>query len=177
MRDRGTPTPATEAAQLSRPLLSGRRSREPYGRTGRPPRRPLHRRLTDRCAGGPRAGPRGPSPSPSLAAVSSTGVSLQARFPLPDPAIEPPDEGPRQPHGKVLGRGFAPIEQELLRLVMSAETPIGDREAKEPADGFVAADVGVVHEMEAVQHSPEPTEARVFRRVPPPFVRPVLDRV
>src|SRR5262245_24028930 len=98
-------------------------------------------------------------------------------FALPGPGIQPANEWERGWDREVLGGRHPPLEQQVLRLVVRAEGPIGEGQREKPRDGLVARDVGVVHVVEAIELSPERSESRMFRRVLPPFIGPVLDRV
>src|SRR2546426_11371298 len=85
-------------------------------------------------------------------------------FSLSRPTVEPAHETERLTHGKVLGGGYPAFEQELFGLMLGAEAPIGDREPEKPGDGLVAADIGMMHEVETVQPSPERSEPRMLGR-------------
>jgi hypothetical protein len=69
------------------------------------------------------------------------------------------------------------VEQQILRLVIGAEDPVGDRQAEEAGDRFVGADVRVVEVMEAIDLSPQLAEARMAGCTLPPRVRQMFDRV
>ena len=68
-------------------------------------------------------------------------------------------------------------QQQILRLEVRAENPVGDGQSEEAGDRFVPRHVGVVVMMEAVDFRPEPADVSIVGRAFPPFVGVVLDRM
>src|SRR5205823_5706235 len=93
------------------------------------------------------------------------------------PAVDPSDKTARRLDREIFRRRHSAIEQKLFRLVIRTKAPIGNRQAEESRNPFVAADVGMVHEVKAIKATPEGSEPRILRGVLPPLVRPMIDRV
>lgn len=68
-------------------------------------------------------------------------------------------------------------QQQILRLEVRAENPVGDGQSEEAGDRFVPRHVGMVVMMEAVDFRPEPADASIIGRAFPPFVGVMLDRM